>query len=141
MTEHFRTIVTRVSPEALELVEGGILILFADGAPAELAEVSVLHRVGQGRRRKRPPSATNLRIGDLSTRVTAVGEFAWQKIDDMGHVVINFDGRGRSASPGRDLGRTRSTCARSPQRCSRASRSGSRADGASASCFVEAAIG
>ena len=45
MTEHFRTIVTQVSSEAIELVEGGILILFADGAPAELAEVSVLHRV------------------------------------------------------------------------------------------------
>jgi PTS system glucitol/sorbitol-specific IIA component len=100
MTEHFRTIVTQVSPEALELVEGGILILFADGAPAELAEVSVLHRVQTRPTAEAPAVGAQLRVGDLSTNVTAVGEFAWQKIDDMGHVVINFDGSAVAPRPG-----------------------------------------
>jgi PTS system glucitol/sorbitol-specific IIA component len=92
MTEHFRTVVTQVSKEALELVEGGILILFADGAPPELAEVSVLHRVKTKPTAEPPAVGAELKIGGMSTKVTAVGEFAWQKIDDMGHAVINFDG-------------------------------------------------
>ena len=100
MTERFRTIVTQVSPEALELVEGGILILFADGAPAELAEVSVLHRVQTKPTAEAPAVGAELRIDGLSTRVTAIGEFAWAKIDDMGHVVINFDGAAVAPRPG-----------------------------------------
>jgi PTS system glucitol/sorbitol-specific IIA component len=92
VTEHFRTVVTQVSKEALELVEGGILILFADGAPPELAEVSVQHRVITNPTADAPAVGAELRIGGISTKVTAVGEIAWRKIDDMGHVVINFDG-------------------------------------------------
>ena len=41
----FNTVITAVSDEARELVSEGVLILFAEGAPPELAEVSVLHRV------------------------------------------------------------------------------------------------
>ncbi len=100
MTEHFRTVVTHVSKEALELVEGGILILFADGAPPELAEVSVLHRVIAKPTAEAPAVGAELRIGGISTEVTAVGEIAWQKIDDMGHVVINFDGATVAPRPG-----------------------------------------
>ncbi|MGD1038546.1 MAG: PTS glucitol/sorbitol transporter subunit IIA [Roseiarcus sp.] len=100
MTEHFRTVVTQVSKEALELVEGGILILFADGAPPELAEVSVLHRVISNPTAEAPAVGAVLRIDGMSTKVTAVGEEAWKKIDDMGHVVINFDGAAVAPRPG-----------------------------------------
>ncbi len=100
MTEHFRTVVTQVSKEALEIVEGGILILFADGAPPELAEVSVLHRVITKPTAEAPAVGAELKIDGMSTKVTAVGENAWQKVDDMGHVVINFDGATVAPRPG-----------------------------------------
>ena len=100
MTDHFRTVVTHVSKEALELVEGGILILFAEGAPPELAEVSVLHRVIAKPTAEAPAVGAELKIGGMSTKVTAVGENAWQKVDEMGHVVINFDGATVAPRPG-----------------------------------------
>jgi glucitol/sorbitol PTS system EIIA component len=63
MIEHFRTVVTQVSDEARELVESGVLILFAEGAPPELAEVSVLPSArrflwGASRLRSRPSATT-----------------------------------------------------------------------------------
>lgn len=48
MKTHYRTALTAVGPDVPDLLDGGILILFADGAPPELAEVSVLHRVAEG---------------------------------------------------------------------------------------------
>jgi PTS system glucitol/sorbitol-specific IIA component len=96
----FETKITDVADEARELVEGGVLILFADGAPPELAEVSVLHRVVT------PPSATapsvgaRLAVAGVSTEITAIGEYAWRKIGEIGHVVINFNGGTEAPRPG-----------------------------------------
>ena len=96
----FETKITDVADEARELVEGGVLILFAEGAPPELAEVSVLHRVSI------PPAATppgigaRLGIAGFTTEITAIGEYAWRKIGEIGHVVINFGGDGQAPRPG-----------------------------------------
>ena len=96
----FETTITDVADEARELVEGGVLILFAEGAPPELAEVSVLHRV------MTPPTATPPAVGarfavaGLSTEITAIGDYAWRKIEEIGHVVINFNGEGTAPRPG-----------------------------------------
>jgi glucitol/sorbitol PTS system EIIA component len=96
----FETRITDVAREARELVEGGVLILFAEGAPPELAEVSVLHRVVT------PPAATppgvgaRLTVAGFSTEITAIGEYAWRKIGEIGHVVINFNGERTAPRPG-----------------------------------------
>jgi glucitol/sorbitol PTS system EIIA component len=100
VTELFRTIVTQVSEEARELADGGILILFAEGAPPELAEVSVLHRVQIAPTTESPSVGAELRLGGVSTRVTAIGDYAWRKIGEMGHVVINFNGASSTPRPG-----------------------------------------
>jgi PTS system glucitol/sorbitol-specific IIA component len=100
MTVFYRTKITAVGPEVPELIEGGILILYAEGAPPELAEVSVLHRVEEGPTADAPPVGASIRIGEVSARLTAVGELAWKKVADMGHVVINFDGADAAGRPG-----------------------------------------
>ncbi len=100
MTTHYRTALTAVGPDAADLLEGGILILFADGAPPELAEVSVLHRVAEGPSTEAPRVGARLTIGEVGAELTAIGELAWAKIADMGHVVINFDGATDSKRPG-----------------------------------------
>ena len=99
-TTYYRTAITAVGPDVADLLEGGILILFAAGAPPELAEVSVLHRVAEGPTREAPPLGARIDIGGLEAELTAIGEYAWAKIGDMGHVVINFDGAERSQRPG-----------------------------------------
>ena len=100
MTEYFRTRVTKVGPEALELVEGAMLILFPDGAAPELAEVAVLHRVEGAPTEEGPAVGARLKIGDVSARLTAIGEAAWKKLADIGHVVINFNGADVTPRPG-----------------------------------------
>lgn len=100
MTVYYRTIITEIGPEVADLIEGGVLILFAQGAPPELAEVSVLHAVAEGPTPGEPPVGAELTVGHLKASLTAVGSLAWAKIAAMGHVVINFDGAAQSARPG-----------------------------------------
>jgi glucitol/sorbitol PTS system EIIA component len=100
LIEYFRTRVTKIGAEALELVEGAVLILFAEGAPAELAEVSVLHRVELAPTIDGPEVGAELKVGGVSARLTAIGEHAWKKIGDMGHVVVNFNGAEITPRPG-----------------------------------------
>ena len=96
----FGTIVTAVSDEARELVEGGVLILFAEGAPPELAEVSVLHRVTTEPTAAPPAVGATLHVAGFPARITAMGEYAWKKMAEIGHVVINFNGATDSPRPG-----------------------------------------
>ncbi len=100
MTLFYRTTITEVGPEVADLLAGGILILYAAGAPPELAEVSVLHQVESGPTADAPPVGAVLSIGAAGAALTAIGELAWQKVADIGHVVINFDGAAIAGRPG-----------------------------------------
>ena len=100
MATFYETRITVVGPDVADLVDGGVLILFADGAPPELAEVSVLHAVTTGPTPEAPPVGAILRVGAVEARLTAIGGLAWAKVADMGHVVINFDGSATSNRPG-----------------------------------------
>jgi len=100
MTVHLRTVVTAVGPDVPDLLEGGVLILFADGAPPELAEVSVLHRVSEGPSDTPPAIGAAIRIGPVAATLTGLGDLAWAKVRDIGHVVINFNGASAPERPG-----------------------------------------
>lgn len=97
---HYRTALTAVGPDVADLLAGGILILFADGAPPELAEVAALHRVAEGPSPDAPKPGATVALGPLRVPLTAVGALAWAKVADMGHVVINFDGAAETPRPG-----------------------------------------
>jgi PTS system glucitol/sorbitol-specific IIA component len=94
------TRVTAIGPEVADLAEGGVVILFADGAPPELAEVSVLHKPVQGPSVDGPPPGASIAIGAVRASVTAVGASAWAKVQEIGHVVISFNGAGKAERPG-----------------------------------------
>ena len=95
-----RTVVTEVGPDVADLLDGGVLILFAAGAPPELAEVSVLHRVEEAVAEQGPVPGATLRIGPIATTLTGVGTLAWAKVREMGHVVVNFNGSATPERPG-----------------------------------------
>lgn len=97
---YLRTTVTEVGEEVPELLEGGVLVLYADGAPPALAEVAVQHRTDGEVVDQAPPVGARLMLGDLTTQVCAVGETAWHKVRDLGHVVLNFNGASRAERPG-----------------------------------------
>jgi PTS system glucitol/sorbitol-specific IIA component len=100
VTLFYATTITEIGPEARDLIGGGMLILFAAGAPPELAEISVLHQVKSGPTITAPSVGSELRIGAVSTRLTAIGETAWRKVAELGHVVINFSGATETGRPG-----------------------------------------
>ncbi|PSJ59614.1 PTS glucitol/sorbitol transporter subunit IIA [Kumtagia ephedrae] len=99
MTMHLKTRITAVGPEVADLAEGGVLILFADGAPPELAEVSVLHKpdVDAG---EAPAIGAPIAIGSLEATITALGPTAWKKVAEIGHVVVNFNDAVEAERPG-----------------------------------------
>ncbi|CAE6874325.1 hypothetical protein R69746_08663 [Paraburkholderia aspalathi] len=96
---YYKTVISDVGPEVSDLLEGGVLILYAHGAPPELAEVSVLHRA-EATHSEAPQVGSQLRIGEISAFVTAVGPTAWHKVSELGHVVINFNGSSVAERPG-----------------------------------------
>ncbi|MFE1598760.1 PTS glucitol/sorbitol transporter subunit IIA [Methylobacterium sp. ID0610] len=100
MTILLRSRITEVGPDAAEMISGGVLILFADGAPPELAEISVLHKVEDGPSEAAPAPGAELTIGAVGTVLTGVGSRAWAKIRDIGHVVVNFNGEDVPERPG-----------------------------------------
>lgn len=96
----FQTTITDVGPEVASLAEGGVLILFAEGSPPELAEVSVLHAMKQVEADRAPVVGNTITIGNTSATLTAIGDLAWKKVFEMGHVVINFNGQTSNLRPG-----------------------------------------
>jgi PTS system glucitol/sorbitol-specific IIA component len=100
MSVLLRTRVTAVGPDVADLAEGGVVILFADGSPPELAEVSVLHRAESGPSDDAPTRGASIAIGSVTAAITAVGPSAWAKVREIGHVVINFNGAAEVERPG-----------------------------------------
>lgn len=94
-----KTTITAIGPDVADLVENGVLILFAEGAPPELAEVSVLHKVNS-MNDTAPKAGAKIMVGNLSASITAIGPAAWQKVKDIGHVVINFNDAKSAERPG-----------------------------------------
>src|SRR6218665_2306482 len=102
---YYSTTVTGIGAEVPDLLDGGVLILYADGAPPALAEISVQHRVDGAVPTLAPPAGASIFVGDLSTRVTAgggrgVGLRAWSKVRELGYVVLNFNGARLAERPG-----------------------------------------
>lgn len=103
MTQKTETIylteVTELGPEAAEFFKADLMILFADGAPAELAEISVSHRP-TGKRETPPSPGDILVLGEHELRITAIGEKAWSNVLQLGHAVFKFNGAGEVELPG-----------------------------------------
>lgn len=97
---YYRTVVTEVGEEVADLLDGGVLILYAHGAPPALAEVSVMHQVQDEAVGQTPSIGSVVRLGELKTTVTAIGETAWHKVRELGHVVINFNASTTAERPG-----------------------------------------
>lgn len=100
MTTFFKATIAEIGPDVAELLEGGVLILYATGAPPELAEVSVLADADEPPAAEAPPIGAVFRIGSCAAPLTAIGERAWKKVADIGHVVVNFNGATTTDRPG-----------------------------------------
>lgn len=97
---YYRTVLTEIGEEVADLLDGGVLILYAHGAPPALAEVSVMHTVQEEMVGYSPSVGSVVKLGDLETKITAIGDTAWLKVKELGHVVINFNASSTAERPG-----------------------------------------
>jgi|SRR5690625_323808 len=96
-TIYFTTI-TEIGSSVNDMLEEGMLIIFKDNVPEELAQYCVLHSENE--------LYDNIRIGDVlkinnySYKVTSIGDAVNENLKSLGHITIRFDGAEKSELPG-----------------------------------------
>ena len=97
-TTVYESTVTAVGGQVTAFLEHGILIFFADGAPDELHEISVLHRASIADDGPRPGDTVHL--GEVSLEVLAVGAVVRDNLLNLGHLDLKADGLTEAKLPG-----------------------------------------
>ena len=94
--------VTGLGPMALEFLspdmEMQFVILFNNDAPAELAELAILHTIGE--LKEAPAPGDTMRIGEKTYTITAVGDEAVQTLATLGHCTLAFSADSEPYRPG-----------------------------------------
>lgn len=100
MKAYYESTVLRAGEEAGLMIDGGVIILYADPIPDALESVSVVHNPGRGPDRE-------IRVGDVfvlgeyQVELTAVGERADENLRTLGHIVVYVNPEeGTSLLPG-----------------------------------------
>lgn len=97
----FQVKVVGHGPEALMFLDdpdNSFFILFNEDAPAELADISVLHTKSEIY--EEPMVGDTMKIGKKEFIITAVGIEALITLKSLGHCTINFAGGSEAALPG-----------------------------------------
>lgn len=90
----YDTVVVAVGDEAKLFFEQGIVVLFAEGAPEELAEFSITHRPTVTDAGVVPGAVVDLAGERLS--VVSVGDVANDNLRNLGHLILK---RNASSDP------------------------------------------
>lgn len=96
--EKYASVVLSVGDMASEFFDAGIVVLFGEDAPEELADVAVIHR----------PTITTgglaagdqVHLGDEVITVLAVGNVADENLVNLGHLSLKRNGEDQAALPG-----------------------------------------
>ncbi|MGT2929985.1 PTS glucitol/sorbitol transporter subunit IIA [Streptococcus dentasini] len=99
MSKIFETRVAAVGPEAQSMVEdANMLILFGQGAPADLAEFCFT--IDNNNLTGSLKSDGKVLIDTQEYRITAVGDLVETNLKNLGHITISFDGSKEKTLPG-----------------------------------------
>lgn len=94
----YKARITKIGELALDFLSSNMIIIFNDNAPAELAEISILHTIEDVKQ--------DICVGDIVAisgkeySVTAVGEEANKTFRQMGHCTLKFTGMSYAELPG-----------------------------------------
>lgn len=94
----YQTVIKEIGPIALDFLNEKMVIFFKEGAPAELAEISLIHNPADTFEEIKVEDV--FLIGKESYKITAVGEVANINLKKMGHFSLKFDGRTQAQLPG-----------------------------------------
>ncbi|RCW47358.1 MULTISPECIES: PTS glucitol/sorbitol transporter subunit IIA [unclassified Halanaerobium] len=81
-----------------EFLEQDLIVLFNNNAPAELAEISVIHT--EAELKGEIEAGDIISIDDNDYKITAVGEVVNKNISRLGHSTLRFNGRDEAQLPG-----------------------------------------
>ncbi|PXY27243.1 PTS glucitol/sorbitol transporter subunit IIA [Prauserella muralis] len=105
MNVYYESTVLRAGNEAGDMVEGGVVILYADPIPDALESVSVVHGPARGPEREIRPGDV-FSLGEQRVELVAVGERAHENLRTLGHIVVYLNpDEGTSLLPGAVHGR------------------------------------
>ncbi|NIJ13490.1 PTS system glucitol/sorbitol-specific IIA component [Saccharomonospora amisosensis] len=105
MSVYYESTVLRAGNEAGDMVEGGVVILYADPIPDALESVSVVHGPAKGPEREIRPGDV-FSLGEQRVELVAVGERAHENLCTLGHIVVYLNpDEGTSLLPGAVHGR------------------------------------
>ena len=79
-------------------MEMRFVILFNEDAPAELAELSILHTKAE--LTEAPAPGDTMKIGEKTYKVTAVGDEAIHTLKELGHCTLAFTADTETYRPG-----------------------------------------
>ena len=86
----YKTTVTKIGESYGDIFEQGLIIVFNENAPEELAELSALHTAAELSADVKP--GDEVVLGDKRYAVTAVGAEANHTLKKMGHCTFVFTG-------------------------------------------------
>lgn len=99
MSTIFQTKVVAIGPEAAGMIEAtNMLILFGEGAPADLAEFCFT--IDSKELTGEIAVGGKLVIDSVAFPITAVGNVVEKNLSNLGHITINFDGSSQGSLPG-----------------------------------------
>ncbi|MDA8194892.1 MAG: PTS glucitol/sorbitol transporter subunit IIA [Thermaerobacter sp.] len=84
----YETEITALGGECAEFVAANMLVLFGEGAPAELRDISAIHTVRVMAAEPILETGRVLEIGHHALRIVAVGTVAEDNLRSIGHLVI-----------------------------------------------------
>lgn len=101
-TMKYNVTITGLGPDALEFLSPELdlnfVIIFNDDAPAELAELAILHT--QCELTEAPVPGDTLKLGKKIYKITAVGDEAVHTITTLGHCTLVFSADTTPYRPG-----------------------------------------
>lgn len=98
----YQTTVTAVGELVSDFRDQGILVFFGEGAPAELHEFSILHKVEVSERAPEVGDLIRINSEDFSEefQVLAVGSVASDNLLNLGHLDLKANGLSEAELPG-----------------------------------------
>ncbi|MBB6451115.1 PTS system glucitol/sorbitol-specific IIA component [Geomicrobium halophilum] len=94
----YNTVITNRGASASEFLSEGMIVLFKNNAPDELAEFSILHE--ENNLDGEIETGNTIAIGDHFFKITAVGSAVEKNLYSLGHITIHADGSKEAELPG-----------------------------------------
>ena len=94
----YSTTVTAVGELVSDFRDQGILVFFGEGAPEELHDFSILHKVEISERAPKPGDL--IRINDDEFNILAVGSVVSDNLLNLGHLDLKANGLTEPELPG-----------------------------------------